>query len=149
MVALYDRNTQRTLTYVVRGNIIVRLTSCLTGLESAVLLNWNYKQMCLFGQILTGQTGGQAYSNISPYEVSECSLFQPSNKFGDYPLLTIAIVINATAYHLGPADTSLLSFNPTLLSIVWSINPTVYLSAANPGACIVLVQLLVKNRCYS
>ena len=41
---------------------------------SAVLLNWNYKQICLFGQILTGQSGGQPYSNISPYEVSEYSL---------------------------------------------------------------------------
>ena len=34
----------------------------------------NYKQICLFGQILTGQKGGQAYSDISTYEVSECSL---------------------------------------------------------------------------
>ena len=65
---------QRTLIYFVRGNITVQLTSCLTGLDSAVLLNWNYKQICLFGQILTGQTGGQPYSDISPYEVSECSL---------------------------------------------------------------------------
>ena len=43
------------------------------GLDIAVLLNSNYKHICLFGQILTGQTG-QPYSNISPYEVSECSL---------------------------------------------------------------------------
>ena len=28
----------------------------------------------MFGQILTSQTGGQLYSDISPYEVSECSL---------------------------------------------------------------------------
>ena len=28
----------------------------------------------MFGQILTGQTGGQLYSDISPYKVSECSL---------------------------------------------------------------------------
>ena len=28
----------------------------------------------LFGQIQTSQTGGQPYSNTSPYEVSECSL---------------------------------------------------------------------------
>ena len=40
------------------------------GLDIAVLLNSNYKHICLFGQILTGQP----YSNISPYEVSECSL---------------------------------------------------------------------------
>ena len=33
---------QRTLTYFVRGNITVRLTSCLTGLDSAILLNWSY-----------------------------------------------------------------------------------------------------------
>ena len=46
---------QRTLTYFVRGNITVRLTSCLTGLDSAVLLNWSYKQICLFGQILVKQ----------------------------------------------------------------------------------------------
>ena len=65
---------QRTLTYFVRGNITVQLTSCLTGLDSAVLLNWNYKQICLFGQILTSQTGGQPYSDISPYKVSDCSL---------------------------------------------------------------------------
>ena len=42
--------------------------------DSAVLLNWNYKQICLLGQILTGQTGGQPYSDISPYKVIECSL---------------------------------------------------------------------------
>ena len=60
---------QRTLTYLVRGNITVCLTSCFTGLDSAVWLNWNYKQICLFGQFLTGQTGG-----ISPYKVSERSL---------------------------------------------------------------------------
>ena len=65
---------QRTLTYFVKGNITVQLTSCLTGLDSAFLLNWNYKQICLFGQILTGQTGGHPYSDISPYKVSECSL---------------------------------------------------------------------------
>ena len=34
-----DEFVQRTLTYFVRGNITVRLTSCLTGLDSAVLLN--------------------------------------------------------------------------------------------------------------
>ena len=66
--------SQRTLTYFIRGNITVRLTSCLTGLDSAVLLNWNYEQICLFGHILTGQTEGQPYSDISPYEVNECSL---------------------------------------------------------------------------
>ena len=68
---------QRTLTYYIRGNITIRLTSCLTGFDSAVLLKRNYKQICLFGQILTGQTGGQLYSDISPYKVSECSLLRP------------------------------------------------------------------------
>ena len=65
---------QRTLTYFVGGNITVFLTSCLTGLDSAVLLNWSYKQFCFFDQILTGQTGGQPYNDISPYKVSEYSL---------------------------------------------------------------------------
>ena len=68
--------SQRTLSYFVRGNNTVQLTSCLIGLDSAVLLNWNYKQICLFGQILTGQRGGQLYSDISPYKVTECSLRQ-------------------------------------------------------------------------
>ena len=49
-------------------------------LDSAVLLNWNYKQICLFGQILTSQTGGQPYSDISPYKVSECSLDEGRQK---------------------------------------------------------------------
>ena len=31
--------SQRTLTYFIRGNITVQLTSYLTGLDSAVLLN--------------------------------------------------------------------------------------------------------------
>ena len=62
---------QRTLNYFVRGNITVRLTSRLTGLDLAVLLNWKYKQNCLFGQILTGLTGGQPYSDISPYKVNK------------------------------------------------------------------------------
>ena len=32
----------------------------------------NYSQLYLFGQIQTGQTGGQPYSDTSPYD--ECSL---------------------------------------------------------------------------
>ena len=53
------------------------------GLGADLLFDWfgfscfvelNYKQICLFGQILTGQKGGQAYSDISTYKVSECSL---------------------------------------------------------------------------
>ena len=38
-VYIVELSTQRTLTYFVRGNITVPLTSCLTGLDSAVLLN--------------------------------------------------------------------------------------------------------------
>ena len=36
-----ERSWQRTLTYFVRGSIDVRLTSCLTGLDSAALLLFN------------------------------------------------------------------------------------------------------------
>ena len=39
MLTCVQRLEQRTLTYFVRGNITVWLTSCLTGLDSAVLLN--------------------------------------------------------------------------------------------------------------
>ena len=34
----------------------------------------NQQQIYLFGQIQTSQTGGQPYSDSSPYKVSECSL---------------------------------------------------------------------------
>ena len=43
-------------------------------LELAALLKLNEQHFYLFGQIQTSQTGGQPYSNTSPYEVSECSL---------------------------------------------------------------------------
>ena len=33
-----------------------------------------------FGQIQTSQTGGQPYSDTSPYKVSECPLIGESNK---------------------------------------------------------------------
>ena len=36
---------------------------------------FNQQQIYLFCQIQTSQTGGQPYSDTSPYEVSECSLF--------------------------------------------------------------------------
>ena len=35
-------------------------------------------QIYKFGWIQTSQTGGQVYSDISPYKVSECSLLQLS-----------------------------------------------------------------------
>ena len=46
----------------------------------------------LFGQILTGQTGGQQYSDISPYKVSECSL--PKLVFSGFTFkATMAIIL--------------------------------------------------------
>ena len=60
----------------VKNNILLNKHFYHTPAASAVLLNWNYEQICLFGQILTGHTGGQLYSDISPYKVSECSLLQ-------------------------------------------------------------------------
>ena len=44
---------QRTLTYFVRGSITVRLTSCLTGYNSAALLVFNLIQIYKFGSIQT------------------------------------------------------------------------------------------------
>ena len=57
------------------GSITVWLTSCLTGLnlDSAALLMFK-QQICLFGQIQNSQSGGQSYSDSSPYKESECSL---------------------------------------------------------------------------
>ena len=46
---------QRTLSYFVRGSITVRLTSCLTGLDSAALLMFNQQKIYLFGQIQTSR----------------------------------------------------------------------------------------------
>ena len=103
------------------SQMTVWLTSCLTGLDSAVQLNRNFKQICLFGQNLTGQTGGQLYSEISSYEVSECSLTQPCKQrqwciHGAFQqkevkaricriVLVIVLLfwnfINASAYHFG------------------------------------------------
>ena len=65
---------QRTLIYLVRGSITVRLTSCLTGLDSIKLVNLYLIQHKKSIWILTGQTGGQTYSDTSPYELSECTL---------------------------------------------------------------------------
>ena len=53
------------------------MTSCLTCLDSAVLLNLNYQQICLFGQILTG---GQLYSDTSTHKVSEFPLYLTNHR---------------------------------------------------------------------
>ena len=45
---------------LVRESITVRLTSCLTGSESAALLSWNNQQVYLFVWIQTSKTRGQA-----------------------------------------------------------------------------------------
>ena len=50
---------QKTLTYFVTRSITVRLTSCLTGLNSAALLMFNQQQIYLFAQIQARQTGDQ------------------------------------------------------------------------------------------
>ena len=41
-------------------------------LDSAALLMLNYQHIYLFGRVQTSQTGGQPYSDNSPY--GECSL---------------------------------------------------------------------------
>ena len=46
----------------------------MTGLDSAALLMLNFIKIFNFGRIQTSQTGGQMYSDTSPYKVSECSL---------------------------------------------------------------------------
>ena len=56
-----------------RGSITVWLTSCLFCLDSAALLMLHLQKFYLFGQI---QTGGQVYSDASPYD--ECSLLDVS-----------------------------------------------------------------------
>ncbi len=51
------------------GSITVPLTSCLTGLESAV---WQLTFFCFYLQnrlIQTSQTGGQWYSDTSPFSI--------------------------------------------------------------------------------
>ena len=46
----------------------------MTGLDSAALIMFNHQQIYLFSQIQTSETGGQQYSDASPYKVSEYSL---------------------------------------------------------------------------
>ena len=52
-----------------KGNFTLRLTSCFTGLDSAAWLMVNQIQIYKFGRIQPSQTGGQRYSDTSPYEV--------------------------------------------------------------------------------
>ena len=54
------------------GSITVWLISCLFSLDSAALLMLNLHRLYLFGWIKTSQTGGQLFSDTSPY--NECSL---------------------------------------------------------------------------
>ena len=74
MVAKYSSVTSSPSTLIGQGSITVWLTFCLTGLDSNALLMFNQQQINLFSQIQTSQTGGQLYSDTSPYKVSECSL---------------------------------------------------------------------------
>jgi len=51
------------------GSITVPLTSCLTGLESGVT-QLNVFVFCLQNRLIqTGQTGGQWYSDTSPFSI--------------------------------------------------------------------------------
>ena len=58
--------SHRTLTYFVRGSITVQLL-CFPMFNQK-------KDIYLFGQIQTSQTGDQSYSDTSSYKVSEYSL---------------------------------------------------------------------------
>ena len=60
---------QRTLTYLVRGSIIVWLTSCLTGLDSAALF-----MLVNNTDVRPNPNQVLPYSDTSPYEVIDCSL---------------------------------------------------------------------------
>ena len=60
--------SQRTLT--IGGSLTVRLV-CLFNMDSAALFMSNEPQFYLVGRIQTSQTGGQPYSDTSPY--GECS----------------------------------------------------------------------------
>ncbi len=65
------------------GSITVLLTSCLTGLESAV---WHLTSFCFHLQnrlIQTSQTGGQQYSDTSPFSIP-CSIFWTSSENNEY-----------------------------------------------------------------
>jgi hypothetical protein len=51
------------------GSITVQLTSCLTGLESAVRLLTIFVLICKTDLFQTTQTGGQPYSDTSPFSI--------------------------------------------------------------------------------
>ena len=68
------RPIQRTLTCFVMGSVNVRLTSCLTGLDSATQVNMLLIVHKQSRRVQSKQTGGQMYSDASP-----CSLANPSN----------------------------------------------------------------------
>ena len=53
--------------YKLKGSITVWRTSGLFCFDSAALLMMNEQQFYLFGKIQTSQTGGQPYSDTSPY----------------------------------------------------------------------------------
>ena len=67
-------SSQWRLAYFITGSITVLLASCLTGLDLIKLVNLCLIQHKQSSWILTSQTGGQLYSDASPYEVSYCSL---------------------------------------------------------------------------
>ena len=77
---------QRTLTYFERGSITVPLTSCLTGLDSTKLVNLYLIQHKQSSWILNIQTGGQSYSDTSPYKVSVLCL---ALKLPEVPILLL------------------------------------------------------------
>ena len=51
------------------GSITVPLTSCFTGLESAVWQLTIFVFICKTDQSQTSQTGGQQYSDTSPFSI--------------------------------------------------------------------------------
>ncbi len=66
------------------GSITVPLTSCLTGLESAV---WLLTFFCFYLQnrlIQTSQTGGQRYSDTSPFSIPCMTLHLMALRITDF-----------------------------------------------------------------
>ena len=68
-----------------KGSLSAKLTSCLSGLDSAALLLFNQQQIYLFGKIQTCLIGGQPYSDTSHYKVTECCLVQLTDWAGFLP----------------------------------------------------------------
>ena len=59
-------------------SLYLRLASCLFCFDSVALLMLNEQQFYFFGQILISQTGGQPYSDTSPYgEYSLINISRP------------------------------------------------------------------------